>query len=64
MVLSVVVCIAHGIDFKFLNGGLAEYKLLFVGETIAFMAFGIAWLVKSRWLFGYAGQRHELLLEK
>lgn len=33
-----------------------QHWLLFFGECLALIAFGFAWLVKSRWVLGYGGQ--------
>ena len=57
MVLGILICFGNELASFFTKGKSDIWSILFVGETIALLAFGVAWLVKSRWLWGYNGQQ-------
>ncbi|MDH4451247.1 MAG: hypothetical protein QE265_11770 [Rhodoferax sp.] len=61
MVVGMVLCLLSILGVKVTCFVRACDLQLFIGESLALAAFGVAWLVKSRWLLGYAGQRQGFL---
>jgi hypothetical protein len=55
-----IIYIVFG-NLGWLGGWVKSHNPIFVGETIALMAFGAAWLVRSRAVLGYAARESGLL---
>jgi hypothetical protein len=61
MALGMAICLAVALLAYLKIADLTQGWAIFFGEALALMAFGFAWLTKSRWILGYPGQTYGIL---